>query len=211
MPRGHAYHAVPTGPAGSSFSAHGGVQSFSRPTSEANFSDAGTASDARFAAAPRPQPQSRACAFACICIFSSAMGATAALALTQLYAPAAHTDDLSLHRASSSPEQTDAGAAQVQRKTAVSNDELALLFAHNAVNGLDEAFTADSFPQWRSDRAQGRRSLLLNSPFKGWDALQILDDVVRVTSHLAQQSLEQGRTKQLASFSDSSYRNSAVE
>ena len=130
------------------------------------------------------------------------MGATTAIALTQFYAPAAHTDELPLHQ-TSNPEQTDAGASAVQLKTAVSNDELTRLFAQNAMNGLDEAFTADTFPQWRSSKAQGRRSLLLNLPFRGWDAFQILDDVVRVTSHLAQQSLEEGKTKQLGPVSRS--------
>ena len=204
MPRGHAYHAIPTGPSGNSMSAHGGVQCFTRQTSEAPFSDAATASDARFSSVPRPQSQSRMCAFACICLFSSAMGATAALFLTQLYSSTGERDELP-SRHTNDAEKTEAQVLSLQRKTAVSNDDLAVLFAQNAANGLDEVFTAEAFPQWRGDKAQGRRSLLLNSPFRGWNALQILDDVVRVTAHLTKESLAHAKTNHIQSLSDSTY------
>ena len=184
IPRGHAYHPIPTG-----------ASSYPAPNSARLAPDAyhaDSSSDLRPppALSNRPPPQSRTCAFVCMSLVSSALGATAALLLVSSSAQPylQESESASMHTTTSQLADSEKSTSQ---RVPESSDVLLSRFSTAATYGLDKASTASSFPQWHREKAQGRRTLLLDATLQNWNTFEILNDVVRVTAHLARASLQQ--------------------
>lgn len=196
LPRGHAYQAVPTS------NPHATAASHRYGDSQAS----DTYTEPRQSIPSRPLPQSRSCFFVFISVFASLFGASTALLLREVYfgsdskpalMPAQRSYSGPSGRATHSkqilvndPADTEAvPSLEASETSSLTNDELVFLFSRDAAHGLDESHTTSSFPQWRSV-PQGRRSLLLNSQSPSWNSVQILDDLLRVTSYLARETLK---------------------